>query len=622
MFSSLHRIIALIFIAQSLIASIYCADIPLACDEFESAEILYEGLYCTVNGVHLDDSDNVICDVYPQYRYLVKVMKFSVSKIPTIPYMIFHYFQNVREFDISFTELESIRRGDLMNADNLMYLTAIHNKMAELSASLFMGAPNISVVDFSYNQIAKISPSAFVGANFMSRLHLSHNLIRSLDKKTFAGMTMLDELHLDFNQLETIDVDLFSNNILLARLSLNNNRIARFECATMENLKYLNKLDLSANQLREFDTNCISGTDMDLIIHDNQLQNLTLRKVASVNAAHNQIKYLFIEDGINNLKCLKMAHNHLVNLTGIFTHLNTLETLDLSSNHVGKLNISTFANLTNLEHLNLSHTNLSNINFGTFFHQKELKSLDISYNGLNKIDFDVFLPYLKNLESLVLDGNNLTEMDGLTNSMFPQLTMLSISNNNFNCTYLAKLLRTLKWDELGLSIDPELVHTNETHINGIACDHRTNDSSIVYNRIHSDDYDHKYNVHKAIVAILSPNNQNNMNSNDKSDNTHIHELHISHSPSSSSSSSSSATSHEREHMLETHLMTMKYLLAFICCICLAFVIVKFVTIFRAHRQLDFNVSNCTNGVYLQESDKYGIYQSTATMNTLQTNAAY
>ena len=80
--------------------------------------------------------------------------------------------------------------------------------------------------------------------------------------------------------------------------------------------------------------------------------------------------------------------------------------------------------------------------------------------------------------------------------------------------------------------------------------------------------------------------------------------------------------HEREHMLETHLMTMKYLLAFICCVCLAFVIVKFVTIFRAHRQLDFNVASCRNGVYLQESDKYGIYQSTATMNTIQTNAAY
>lgn len=585
---------------------VHSVEIQLPCDEFKEEELLYEGLYCTVAGVHLNDFDSFDCNVYPYYRHLVKVVKFTESRTINVPYMIFNYFEGIREFDISYTELESIRRGDFMKADNLMYLTAAHNKMTELTSSLFVGAPNISVVDFSYNSIEKISASAFASAVLMSRLHLSHNLLRTLDKNTFAPMTMLDELHLDFNQLETIDIELFAYNTLLARLSLNNNRILRVECDVIKNLKYMNKIDLSVNKLQEFNTSCISGTELDLIIHDNQLQNLTLRNVALVHASHNQIKHIFIEDGISNLKSLKLASNNITNISGIFDHLSSLETLDLSYNYVGKLNISTFAKLTNLEHLNLGHTNLSNINFGTFFHQKELKSLDISYNNLNKMNFDVFLPYLKNLESLVLDGNNLTEMEGLTNSMFPQLSILSISNNNFNCTYLAKLLRTLKWDELGLSIDPELVHTNETHINGIACDHRTNDS-LAYNRVHNDHYDHQYNVHKAIVAILNPSHSNQ---NNKSNSDDIHELHISHS------------TEDRERALETHLLTMKYLLAFICCICLAFVITKFVAIFRAHRKLDFNVASCSNGVYLHDSDKYGIYQSTATMNTIQTNVAY
>lgn len=591
----------------SLFTVVWSAEIPLPCDEFKDEQLLYEGLYCTIAGVHLNDFDSFNCNVYSYYRHLVKVVKFTESRTINIPYMIFNYFEGIREFDISFTELESIRRGDFVKADNLMYLTAAHNKMTELTSSLFLGAPNISVVDFSYNQIEKISASAFASATVMSRLHLSHNQLRTLDKNTFAPMTMLDEVHLDFNQLETIDVELFAYNTLLARLSFNNNRIVRVECDVIKNLKYLNKIDLSVNKLQEFNTSCISGIDLDLIVHDNQLKNLTLRNVASVHASRNQITHIYMENGISNLKSLKLANNNLSNITDIFDHLNSLETLDLSYNYVGKLNISTFAKLTNLEHLNLGHTNLSNINFGTFFHQKELKSLDISYNDLNKMNFDVFLPYLKNLESLVLDGNNLTEMEGITNSMFPQLSILSISNNNFNCTYLAKLLRTLKWDELGLSNDPELVHTNETHINGIACDHPTNDS-ISYNHIHNDHYDHQYNVHKAIVAILHPshNNQNNKSNN----NDDIHQLTISHS------------SEERERALETHLLTMKYLLALICCICLSFVIIKFVSIFRAHRRLHFNVANNNNGVYLQDSDKYGIYQSTATMNTIQTNIAY
>lgn len=588
----------------SLATVVFNKEIPLPCDEFKDEQLLYEGLYCTIAGVHLDDADSFDCNVYPHYRYLVKVVKFTESRTISIPPLIFHYFEGIREFDISFTELESVGRGDFIKADNLMYLSASHNKISELSSSLFLSAPNISVVDFSYNNIVKVSASAFASAVLMSRLHLSHNLLQKLDKNTFATMTMLDELHLDFNQLEVLDVDLFAHNTALARLSLNNNRIIRLECDSIKELVYLNRIDLSMNKLEEFNTSCISSTDLDLIIHNNQLQKLTLRNVASVHASHNQIKHVYIENGISNLKSLKLASNNLTNITGIFEHLNSLETLDLSYNFVGKLNISTFAKLTNLEHLNLGHTNLSNINFGTFFHQKELKSLDISYNNLNKMNFDVFLPYLKNLESLVLDGNNLTEMEGLTHSMFPQLSVLSISNNNFNCTYLAKLLRTLKWDELGLSIDESLVHTNETHINGIACDHPTNDS-IAYNRVHNDHYDHQYNVHKALLSILHPSNSNQNNKTND-----IPELHISHIS-------------DREQSLEAHLLTMKYLLVFICCVCLAFVIIKFVTIFRAHRKLDFHVASCNNDVYLQDSDnKYGIYQSTATMNTIQTNVAY
>lgn len=615
---------ALILILSSAFNFVYNDEIDLPCDEFSESNpggILYEGLYCTVSSVHLSHADNFNCNVYPYYRHLVKVVKFTNCRTPYIPYMIFNYFDGIREFDISFTELEATHHGDFFKAENLMFLTISNNKITELSSSLFAGAPNISVVDFSYNHISKINSFAFAGANLMSRLDFSHNLITTIEKDVFSSLTVLDELHLDNNLIESIDPQLFATNEMLARLSLNNNKIFQLECDILSKLKYLNKLDLSMNKLQAFNTNCVTGTHFTLIIHDNQLQNLTLRRVATVHASRNQLKQIFIEDDVNNLKSLKLANNSLTNFTGIFEQLSSLETLDLSFNFVGRLNISTFAKLKNLENLYLSHTNLSNINFGTFFHQKELKALDISYNNLNKINFDVFLPYLKNLESLYLDGNNLTEMDGLTNSLFPQLSILGISNNNFNCTYLAKLLRTLKWEELELSIDPDLVHSNDTHINGITCDHNTSDSienrNTIYNRPLNDHYDHQYNVHRAIVAILNPTNSNSNNNN--SEDVHkndtgalreLNQLRIIH-----------AATEYREQTLETHLLTMKYLLAFISIVCLVFVVAKFIVIFKANRHREFSVVGC-NGVYLQESDKHDIYQSTATMNTLQTSIAY
>lgn len=589
-------------------------DIELPCDEYKGQELLYEGLYCTVDGVHLTHDDIFNCDVYPYHRHLIKVIKFSSCRTPSIPHMLFQFMENIREFDISFSELESVRLGDFRKADNLLYFTAAHNKLSELTAGIFVGAPNISVIDFSYNHISKVNAYAFSAATLVSRLHLSHNMIAVLDKQTFANLTSLDELHLDNNQIEVIDIELFLHNELMARLSLNNNRIVQLHCNILSHLRYLNQIDVSVNRLSAFNTSCLSDTYLDLYISDNHLESLTLRKVVSVIAARNQIKSLHIADEVSNLKKLKLANNSLTNVSGIFEQLTSLETLDLSYNFVGKLDIATFAKLTNLEHLILSHTNLSNINFGTFFHQKELKTLDISYNNLNKINFDIFLPYLKNLESLYLDGNNLTEMEGLTNSLFPQLSILSISNNNFNCTYLAKLLRTLKWEELGLNIDPDLVHSNETHINGIACDHPANDSqtSITYNRIHNDNNDHQYNIHKAIVAILDPSNTNYTTKSDNSALDELNKLRNTH-----------ALMEYREHLLESHLLAMKYLLAFICLICLVYLAFKFVMVFRANRRLEFDVKGACHGIYLHDGDKRSdIYQSTVTMNTLQTNIAY
>lgn len=619
-----------IFVLISTIKCVYNERIELRCDEFSADNILYEGLYCTVTDIHLIHNDTFNCDVYPYHRHLVKMVKFSNCRIGLVPFMIFQYFEFIREFDMSSTELDSLRHDDFFKADNLMYLTVSHNNLVELTVSLFIGAPNISVVDFSYNHIGKIHSHAFAGSTMLSRLHLSHNLLTHLDKETFNGLSSLDELWLDNNQIEIIDPILFEHNDVLARLSLNNNKIKQIDCQLLKRLNYLIRIDVSANKLQEFDTNCVHGSHYDLIIHDNQLKILTIQRHTMVHAARNFIEQIIIGEDVNNLKLLKLANNTLTNITGIFDHLYSLQTLDLSFNYVGKLNISTFAKLVNLENLHLRSTNLSNINFGTFFHQKELKVLDISYNNLNKINFDVFLPYLKNLESLYIDGNNLTEIEGLTNSLFPQLSALGISNNNFNCTYLAKFLRTLKWEEWALSIDPDLVQSNVTHVNGIACNHLNNETidnrnTITYNRIIDDGYDHQYNVRKAIIAILKPNkrpNNDNQTTSDSEvevdDDAGVHgdldPLRIAHS----------ATEY-REHILESHLLTMKYLLAFICLTCLTFVVTKFVIIFRANRQLEFNVAAAAagcNGIYLQENDKNCIYQSTATMNTLQTNIAY
>lgn len=595
------RVIILIVLSKLICGEKY----ELTCTEFGEQEILYDGYYCTIEELHLNYSDQVIFTNY-EYVPTVRVVKFTDSKMPFIPQGIFRYLTNVREFDISFVNLETVHR-DFEGAENLMYLTISHNRLTELPASLFHGAPNITSIDFSHNQIEKISKFTFVDGEYISRLDLSHNKLKRLDKELFEKLIHLDQINLDNNQLEEIDSDFFATNTLLQKVTLNNNDIVTLSCTLFSHSYYFNSLEVANNKISEFDTNCIKGPSLSFSINNNRLNTLKLRNVNAVDASNNNISMLTIDENTNDLTILKLANNSLSNLSAIFEHLNLLEHLDLSHNNIGRLNISTFSKLKNLKKLYLRNASINHLNFGTFASQKKLEVLDISYNHLNHINLDVFLPYLKDLESLYVDGNNLTEWIGLTHTIFPKLKILGISNNKFNCTHLAKIIRLLNLDILELTVDPEETTANRTHVYGIACYHDDSDgyydgksnggirNNITYHHI-TNHYDHKTEVQKAIIKLFYENILNSNNTNPDL---------------SEQIKSFRYTNDIRTHqvvVLESNLNLMKYSIVFISIVCFIFVVAKLITLIQKHRR--FNVIDS------------GVYHSTATMNTLQTNIAY
>lgn len=570
----------------------YCVHVSsekldLSCDEYvtEANEILYDGVYCTVSELHVSYGDHVNCDVYPYYRDRIHVVKFTESNMPFIPHGIFRYLTGIREFDISFTGIEAIHR-DFEGATNLMFLTMSNNRINELSASLFTDAPNISVIDFSHNEIERINPFAFVDVVSLSRLYFSNNRLKNLDPHVFEKLFILDYIALDHNELEHIDPELFARNSLLQKILLNNNRIVTLDCQTFAHTEYLNTLDLSHNQLLEFSTSCIRGqlaSQLSLFINNNRLNRVTLRNVVELEASNNSISVLTIDDELCHMEKLVLFNNSLNNITSLFDRLESLKHLDISLNHIGRLNISTFVKLKNLNKLYLKRTHLQHINYGTFASQKELKVLDISYNELNHIDFDVFFPYLKGLEELYIDGNNLTETGGFgwtAVHLFPNLKSLGISYNSFNCSYLAKLISWLNADKVQLTADSLETIANGTHVYGIACksDNRTNEILNVNKRTNSEHYDRFIidNLNDQLKLLKEKN---------------VFLLN-------------------QESTLESHIRCIKYLIGTICAVSLVFVALKFILIYKQHK----NVSGSFG--------EGGIYHSTATMNTQHTNIAY
>lgn len=97
--------------------------------------------------------------------------------------------------------------------------------------------------------------------------------------------------------------------------------------------------------------------------------------------------------------------------------------------------------------------------------------LDISYNNLRSINFETFLPYLKHLSELYLDGNGLTVLDGLSNQTFPELRTVGLSRNRFRCPYILKIIMSFDLDKIELTVDSNDTSIDKTHVNGIACEH-------------------------------------------------------------------------------------------------------------------------------------------------------
>lgn len=77
---------------------------------------------------------------------------------------------------------------------------------------------------------------------------------------------------------------------------------------------------------------------------------------------------------------------------------------------------------------------------------------------------------LINLHTLDISGNNLTKLShyDTINKIFPKLHLIGIDNNNFNCTYLAMILKTLNEKEIILK-EPENPVKKSSNIFGISC---------------------------------------------------------------------------------------------------------------------------------------------------------
>lgn len=467
------KLLAGIFVNLLLPRWVLSEMIELKCDEIKAVSYYdrYYGTKCTISDVSADSSSTFVIRSANNFEYnkIMQEVEFTTSKLYDMPREVFGTFQNLKKVQANNCGLEDVTKYNFNYASALHELRMRSNKIKKLPPNVFSSITTLTTLDLSANEISEVDKTAFAGLETLEYLALSDNQIVSIDEDLFKELTSLISIRLDSNKLQIIEENLFAHNLNLTEIRCETNEIAIINGDAFGKLKKLKILNLATNRLHKLD---IAKTNLErLWIPYNKLKSLDVNKnLKLLYAPYNELVEINFT-GNTELMELKLRQNFFTNITN-FSSLSKLEVLDVSYNPINALKISSFARMNDLVKLNLEFTNITSesLTFGTFAHNTNLTHLDISYNQLKKIDFAIFTS-LRALSHLKIDGNNLTEIPHENiKSNFPKMSLISLVDNDWNCTYLSNMIKQLREMNVIVYVFPKLRVYDEMNVDGIRCD--------------------------------------------------------------------------------------------------------------------------------------------------------
>lgn len=480
----------------------------MKCDEVKAISYYerYYGTKCTISDVSADSSSTFVIRSANNFEYknIIQEVEFSKSKLYDMPHEVFGTFQFLKKVQANSCGLEDVNKYNFNYASALLELRMRSNKIKKLPNSVFSSITTLTTLDVSSNEISEIESSAFVSLANLEYLTLTNNRIMSIDENVFKELTSLISIRIDSNKLQVIEENLFANNLNLSEIRLDTNEIVAINGDAFGKLKKLKILNLSTNRLRKID---ILNTNLErLTIPYNKLKTIDINKsLKHLNAPYNELVSINFT-GSTDMMELRLRQNFITDISN-FSALNKLEILDLSYNPIGELKISSFSRMHDLVKLNLENTNITanSLTFGTLAHNTNLTHLDISYNQLKKLDFSIFTSIVQ-LTHLKIDGNNLTDIPFENIKVnFPRLSLISLVDNDWNCSYLSNMIKQLRGVNVIVYVFLKLRVYDEMNVDGIRC--HNNITQHVYWQtpvLHRDDND--VNDDASSEVSLEPSN--------------------------------------------------------------------------------------------------------------------
>ncbi|KMQ91835.1 insulin-like growth factor-binding protein complex acid labile chain protein [Lasius niger] len=365
-----------------------------------------ENAFCGLDRLEfLDLSDNRLADLPDSALtplYSLQKLDLSGNQLQVLGARWFESLDRLRELDVSRNGLARAASGTLQPLPGLSVLRLAENPLKERDVSLLLGTGRrLETVDASRTGLARV-PAA---------------LTRSVRALRLAG-----------NKLTTIRSGDLDSYPLLRMLDIADNRLTDIENDALGRLEVLEELDLSGNALSKVPGSLPSS----LMMLKLQRNAITALKLDDLN-------------GLYSLRSLTLNDNNISEIeVGALGQLPLLVELDLSDNPIKALSTNTLSGPSNLAKLRMSGlTSLQR-------HQEEqsdmafpvptperLIMLDVSRSPVlagQLLADDAALSACKSLIELNLSTTNISTVRSDLAFMLPQLRVLRLGKNNWNCT--------------------------------------------------------------------------------------------------------------------------------------------------------------------------------------------
>lgn len=237
----------------------------------------------------------------------------------------FTCFENLKWLELSFVREPYFSMANLSNEADFLKISVFLGKYPQKIDDFFnrLKLPQLKYLTILHDDLPRLNDNWFIGLDHLKCLNLSRTQINNLDFIQSGYLNNLEELDLSLNQITSINKGAFSK------------------------LNKLKHLSLSGNMISELNPGIFKGLE--------DLEFLHMKNVGWIEKIERDV---FI--GLRCLKEMDLSYNGLVFIHHeAFTHLETLERLDLSANSLN-LERRLFAPLKHLKWLDFRGNDVNN----------------------------------------------------------------------------------------------------------------------------------------------------------------------------------------------------------------------------------------------------------------------